>query len=226
VTPGEIKRFCGGHGLVREHLPDQLVDQVGVFDGGQRPEPARRVSLRRGRDAERTETIVASEVQILEQREPRWLVNEANHTLAPTIRPRVVDRAHGGALVDRQKLFGYQWQILTERETVFQPVLGVAQRHTLRRTHQVELADQDRALGLRQQPQVELIVRLIRGRALRVDHLRTGLRPRRASAEAAERTARRLLAVRTSRSSAPRSLAGAASSGNALTQPINHNAVA
>jgi hypothetical protein len=66
---------------VREYLPDQLLHLVGVLD-------------RR------------SEVQILGQREARWLGDEANHALAPTIGPRVVDRARSHALVGRQKLFG------------------------------------------------------------------------------------------------------------------------
>jgi hypothetical protein len=208
-------------GLVGEHLSDQLVDLVRIVDGGQRSEPARQVRLRRSRDTERAEAVVACEVQILEHRQPSRLVDEANHALAPAIGPCIVDGADRAAFLRGQKLLVDQRQVLAELEAPLQPRRRVAQRHALIRAHEIERADRHGLIGPRQQPQMQLI-----GGRVAQAHARLLLRPRRASAEAAERTARRCAALRTSRSSAPRSCAGAASSGNTWMRPISHSAVA
>ena len=81
----------------------------------------------------------------------------------------------------------------------------------------VFVADEHRLSRLCQQPKVKPIRRL-------VAHL--FFRARRALADAADLAARRVRAVRTSLSMAPRSWAGAASSGSVLARPISHSAVA
>ena len=94
----------GRHRFVRLDLAHELVNLVGICERRQRAEPAWQVLVRGRRHAERSETIVAGEVEVLEQRQARGLVDEANHALPPTIRARIVDGARGRAALGRQKL--------------------------------------------------------------------------------------------------------------------------
>jgi hypothetical protein len=51
--------------------------------------------------------------------------------LAPAVRSRVVDCTYRSSFVSRKKLLIDEWQILAERESALDPVVGLAQRDAL-----------------------------------------------------------------------------------------------
>jgi len=224
----------GRNRLVGLHFADELVDLVGLLQRRQWSEAPRQVPIGGSRDSEGSETIIPGEVQILEQREASRFIDEPDDTLAPTIGTRIVDRANRSIPLERQKLLIDERQIFAELEPVLAPMREIAQRNALIGAHQVELAHRNGSCRLEQRPEVEPIGDLVAGRACgrvcgRSAHAPAFCGRRRASrarAEAAERTARRASAWRTSPSSAPRSSAGAARPGNPLTLPTNQSAVA
>src|SRR5690606_25140265 len=120
----------------------ELVDLVGLCERRQWPESTRQIFVSRRRNAERAKPIVSREVQVLEQRQTRRLVDEANHALAPTVGPRVVDGTRGRAFRGRQEFLIDERQVLAEREAALDPIVGVTQRYALPRTNEIELADQ------------------------------------------------------------------------------------
>jgi hypothetical protein len=93
--------LCLRNGLVGEHLAHDFLELIRIGEARQRAELAGRIRVGAARDAERAKAVVAGEVQELEQRQPRRLVDEADDLLAPAIRSRVIDRAHCGAFVRR-----------------------------------------------------------------------------------------------------------------------------
>ena len=122
LTPGSQQPLlCRRNRLVGKHFPDDLLELIRIGHRRQRPELARLIGIGAGRDAERAEAVVASEIQELEQRQPRRLVDEADDLFAPTIRPRVVHGAHRRALVRGQKLLVDERQILAQRKAGLQP---------------------------------------------------------------------------------------------------------
>ena len=105
VAPGEISRSCAcGTGSLSCTLRMSSWISIGVRERRQRAEPPRQVFVRGSGYAERAEAIVAGEVQVFEQRQPRRFVDEADDALAPAVGPCVVHGARGGALLGRQKL--------------------------------------------------------------------------------------------------------------------------
>ena len=146
-----------GNRLVGEHLPDEGLDRRRVYQLRQRPRAPRPVFFVRRRDAERAEAIITCEVQVLEQRQARRLVEELDDTLTPSIRACVVDGPDGRVLRRREQLLGDEREILAEREATFEPGVRVAQRDTSRRAHRVERADHDGIDWVREQPEKQLI---------------------------------------------------------------------
>ena len=92
------------------------MDLIRILERRQRAEAPGQVLLRGGGDSQCAKAVVASEVEILEQRQARGLVDEADHPFPPAIRPSVVDRADGQTFFRWQELLADERKVLAERK--------------------------------------------------------------------------------------------------------------
>lgn len=175
-----------------------------------------------GRHAERPESLVAREVQEVEQRQARRPIDDADHPLSPPVGARVVDGPGGAVLLGWKEHLRYQREVLAEGEAALEPARCIGQGDAPRCSRQGELAHVHRLGRAPQVPEVQLVPRNIGLARRHVGRFRRS----RASMDAVERTARRRAASPMSRSSAPRSIAGSASAPRASTRPTIHRAVA
>ncbi len=145
--PAAVLRFR--HGFVGLHLAHELVNA-----GPRRPstgaaQRAVAVLRRRGRDPERAEAVVAGEVEVLEQGQPRRL-SMKRMTRSPQRSGRASSTAPGGAaLLDGQKLLGDERQVFAQREAAFEPALRIAHDTPCGRSRRDSLADQAPAAAAR-----------------------------------------------------------------------------
>ena len=149
------------HRLVGQHLAHDLCHLRQVNKSCSGCGWPRLVGLALEADAKGAIAVVAGEQQKLQQRQARGLLEPADHALAPSIRPRIVDRAGGGIFFRRDEQAPAQRKILAQRKSGLEPFICIPQAHAAVAHHQAQVPDQPGLRRVREPPEVELVSRLV-----------------------------------------------------------------